>query len=154
MKPIVEIRNVHKVYTRGSEKLDVLQGVTVQVAASGATRGPRVAHGQGRARRKRTALGGESMRFLPFAFKSLSRNPVRATLTLLGVSVAMFLFTGVVSIDQGMRRMLANSIAPHVTLELAFLAAALAGVLGTIAAVLPAISASRLKIVQALREVD
>jgi ABC-type antimicrobial peptide transport system permease subunit len=94
------------------------------------------------------------MRFLPFAFKSLSRNPVRATLTLLGVSVAMFLFTGVVSIDQGMRRMLANSIAPHVTLELAFLAVALAGVLGTIAAVLPAISASRLKIVQALREVD
>jgi putative ABC transport system ATP-binding protein len=34
MNPIVEIRNVHKVYTRGSEKLDVLQGVTVQVAAS------------------------------------------------------------------------------------------------------------------------
>ena len=34
MNPIVEIRNVHKIYTRGSEKLDVLQGVTVQVAAS------------------------------------------------------------------------------------------------------------------------
>jgi putative ABC transport system permease protein len=49
------------------------------------------------------------MRFLFFAFKSLSRNPVRATLTLLGVGVAMFLFTGVVSLDQGMRRMLANS---------------------------------------------
>jgi len=49
------------------------------------------------------------MKFLPFAFKSLSRNPVRATLTLLGVGVAMFLFTGVVSLDQGMRRMLANS---------------------------------------------
>ena len=32
MNPIVEIRNVHKVYTRGSEKLDVLQGVTVNVA--------------------------------------------------------------------------------------------------------------------------
>ena len=30
MNPIVEIRNVHKVYTRGSEKLDVLQGVTVK----------------------------------------------------------------------------------------------------------------------------
>ena len=49
------------------------------------------------------------MKFLFFAFKSLSRNPVRATLTLLGVGVAMFLFTGVVSLDQGMRRMLANS---------------------------------------------
>jgi putative ABC transport system ATP-binding protein len=34
MNPIVEIRNVHKIYTRGSEKLDVLQGVTVQVASS------------------------------------------------------------------------------------------------------------------------
>lgn len=34
MNPIVEIRNVHKIYTRGSEKLDVLQGVNVQVAAS------------------------------------------------------------------------------------------------------------------------
>jgi putative ABC transport system ATP-binding protein len=32
MNPIVEIRNVHKIYTRGSEKLDVLQGVTVHVA--------------------------------------------------------------------------------------------------------------------------
>ena len=32
MNPIVEIRKVHKVYTRGSEKLDVLQGVTVNVA--------------------------------------------------------------------------------------------------------------------------
>ena len=31
MNPIVEIRKVHKVYTRGSEKLDVLQGVTVNV---------------------------------------------------------------------------------------------------------------------------
>ena len=50
------------------------------------------------------------MRFLPFAFKSLSRNPVRVTLTLLGVGVAMFVFTGVVSLDQGMRRMLANSV--------------------------------------------
>ena len=49
------------------------------------------------------------MKFLVFALKSLSRNRVRATLTLLGVSVAMFLFTGVVSLDQGMRRMLANS---------------------------------------------
>ena len=68
------------------------------------------------------------MKFLFFAFKSLSRNPVRTTLTLLGVGVAMFLFTGVVSLDQGMRRMLANSA--------------------------PAINASRLKIVQALREVD
>jgi putative ABC transport system permease protein len=46
------------------------------------------------------------------------------------------------------------TIAPHVTLELALLAVALAGVLGTIAAVLPAINAGRLKIVQALREVD
>ena len=34
MKPVVEVRNVHKVYTRGSEKLDVLRGVTVQVVAS------------------------------------------------------------------------------------------------------------------------
>ena len=49
------------------------------------------------------------MKFLFFAFKSLSRNPVRATLTLLGVGVAIFLFTGVVSLDQGMQRMLANS---------------------------------------------
>lgn len=49
------------------------------------------------------------MKLLPFAIKSLSRNPVRAILTLLGVGVAMFLFTGVVSLDQGMRRMLANS---------------------------------------------
>ena len=46
------------------------------------------------------------------------------------------------------------TIAPQVTLELALLAVALAGVLGTIAAVLPAINASRLKIVQALREMD
>jgi ABC-type antimicrobial peptide transport system permease subunit len=46
------------------------------------------------------------------------------------------------------------TIAPYVTLELALLAVALAGVLGTVAAVLPAINASRLKIVQALREVD
>ena len=46
------------------------------------------------------------------------------------------------------------TIAPHVTLELALLAVALAGVLGTVAAVLPAINAGRLKIVQALREVD
>ncbi len=49
------------------------------------------------------------MKFVFFAFKSLSRNPVRATLTLLGVGVAIFLFTSVVSVDQGMRRMLANS---------------------------------------------
>ncbi|MDX2081284.1 MAG: ABC transporter permease [Terrimicrobiaceae bacterium] len=49
------------------------------------------------------------MNFLPFAVKSLLRNPVRALLTLLGVGVAMFLFTGVVSLDQGMRRMLVNS---------------------------------------------
>ena len=49
------------------------------------------------------------MKFLFFAFKSLSRNTVRATLTLLGVGVAIFLFTGVVSLDQGMQRMLANS---------------------------------------------
>jgi len=49
------------------------------------------------------------MKFLFFAFKSLLRNPVRTTLTLLGVGVAIFLFTGVVSLDQGMRRMLANS---------------------------------------------
>ncbi len=46
------------------------------------------------------------------------------------------------------------AIAPHVTPELALWAVALAGVLGTVAAVLPAINASRLKIVQALREVD
>lgn len=46
------------------------------------------------------------------------------------------------------------TITPHVTLELASWAVALAGVLGTVAAVLPAINASRLKIVQALREVD
>jgi putative ABC transport system ATP-binding protein len=32
MNSIVEIRNVHKVYARGGEKLDVLQGVTVYVA--------------------------------------------------------------------------------------------------------------------------
>jgi len=49
------------------------------------------------------------MKFLPFAFKSLARNPVRALLTLLGVAVAIFLFTGVVSLDQGMQRMLTNS---------------------------------------------
>ena len=49
------------------------------------------------------------MKFLLFAFKSLSRNRVRTTLTLLGVGVAIFLFTSVVSLDQGMRRMLANS---------------------------------------------
>ena len=33
MNPIVEIRNVHKIDTRGSEKLDALQGVTLQVAS-------------------------------------------------------------------------------------------------------------------------
>jgi putative ABC transport system ATP-binding protein len=32
MNPIVEIRSVHKIYMRGSEKLDVLKGVTLQVA--------------------------------------------------------------------------------------------------------------------------
>ncbi len=32
MNPVVDIRNVHKIYTRGSEKLDVLKGVTIQVA--------------------------------------------------------------------------------------------------------------------------
>ena len=58
---------------------------------------------------RNATLGGESMKFLFFAFKSLSRNPVRATLTLLGVGVAIFLFTGVVSLDQGMQRMLAKS---------------------------------------------
>ena len=31
MNPIVEIRSVHKIYRRGSEKLDVLKGVTLQV---------------------------------------------------------------------------------------------------------------------------
>jgi putative ABC transport system permease protein len=46
------------------------------------------------------------------------------------------------------------AIAPHVTPELALWAVVLAGALGTVAAVLPAINASRLKIVQALREVD
>lgn len=49
------------------------------------------------------------MKFLPFAIKSLLRNPVRALLTSLGVGVAIFLFTGVVSLDQGMRRMLTSS---------------------------------------------
>ena len=34
MNPVVEIRNVHKVYTRGSEKLDVLQGASVHVVAA------------------------------------------------------------------------------------------------------------------------
>ena len=32
MNSVVDIRNVHKIYTRGSEKLDVLKGVTIQVA--------------------------------------------------------------------------------------------------------------------------
>lgn len=32
MNPVVDIRNVHKIYTRGSEKLDVLKGVSLQVA--------------------------------------------------------------------------------------------------------------------------
>ncbi|MDX2081283.1 MAG: ABC transporter ATP-binding protein [Terrimicrobiaceae bacterium] len=33
MNLIVDLRNIHKVYIRGNEKLDVLQGVNVQVAA-------------------------------------------------------------------------------------------------------------------------
>jgi len=32
MNSVVDIRNVHKIYTRGPEKLDVLKGVTLQVA--------------------------------------------------------------------------------------------------------------------------
>lgn len=33
MNLVVDLRNIHKFYTRGDEKLDVLQGVTVQVEA-------------------------------------------------------------------------------------------------------------------------
>jgi putative ABC transport system permease protein len=46
------------------------------------------------------------------------------------------------------------TIAPYVASELVLWAVALAGVLGTVGAVVPAFRASRLNIVQALREVD
>lgn len=49
------------------------------------------------------------MKFLPFILKSASRNPVRAILTLLGVAVAVFIFTAVFAIDRGMHRMIAES---------------------------------------------
>lgn len=49
------------------------------------------------------------MKFLPFILKSAARNPLRALLTLLGVAVAMFIFTSVFAIDRGMHRMIEQS---------------------------------------------
>ena len=49
------------------------------------------------------------MRFLRFAFKSALRNPVRSGLTVVGVAVAIFLFTAVMSLNHGMERMLRTS---------------------------------------------
>lgn len=49
------------------------------------------------------------MKFLPLILKSASRNPVRAILTLLGVAVAVFIFTAVFAIDRGLHRMVAES---------------------------------------------
>ena len=31
MEPLVTIRNLHKVYFRGSERIDVLQGITLDI---------------------------------------------------------------------------------------------------------------------------
>jgi len=42
-------------------------------------------------------------RFIPFVLKQLVRRPVRAALTVLGVAVAMFLFTAVRAMQNGVR---------------------------------------------------
>jgi putative ABC transport system permease protein len=49
------------------------------------------------------------VKFLPFIIKSITRNPVRTLLTLVGVAVAIFIFTAVVSLNHGMTRMIQNS---------------------------------------------
>jgi putative ABC transport system permease protein len=49
------------------------------------------------------------MKFLPFVLKSAARNPLRGILTLLGVAVAIFIFTAVFAIDRGMHRMIEQS---------------------------------------------
>lgn len=49
------------------------------------------------------------MKFLPFVLKSARRNPLRGILTLLGVAVAMFIFTAVFALDRGMERMIQRS---------------------------------------------
>lgn len=49
------------------------------------------------------------MKFLPFVIKSAARNPLRAALTLLGVAVAVFIFTAILAIDRGMHRMVEQS---------------------------------------------
>ncbi|MCC5805676.1 MAG: ABC transporter permease [Opitutales bacterium] len=46
---------------------------------------------------------------LPVIFKNLWRNPVRTWLTVLGVAVAVIIFTAVLSLDHGMKRMLRES---------------------------------------------
>jgi putative ABC transport system permease protein len=49
------------------------------------------------------------MKFIRFILKSTVRNPVRAILTLLGVAIAVFIFTAVFASDLGMRRMIQES---------------------------------------------
>jgi putative ABC transport system permease protein len=46
------------------------------------------------------------MRLLSFTLKNARRNPVRTTLTLVGVAVAIFIFTAVLSLNHGLDRML------------------------------------------------
>lgn len=53
------------------------------------------------------------MKFLPFVIKSAARNPLRAALTLLGVAVAVFIFTAILAIDRGMHRMVEQSGGPN-----------------------------------------
>lgn len=54
------------------------------------------------------------MRLLPFMLKDTLRNPVRTGLTLVAVTVAIFIFTAVLSLSHGMQRMLRSSAAPDV----------------------------------------
>lgn len=49
------------------------------------------------------------MRFFPVVAKNIWRNPVRTWLTVLGVAVAVLIFTAVLSLDHGMQRMLRES---------------------------------------------
>jgi putative ABC transport system permease protein len=49
------------------------------------------------------------MKLIAFVLKNARRNPVRTTLTLVGVAVAIFIYTAVLSLNRGMNRMLQSS---------------------------------------------
>jgi len=54
------------------------------------------------------------MKLLPLVLRGIIRTPIRAGLTLAGVAVAVFLFTGVISLERGMSRMLGISAGENV----------------------------------------